>query len=241
MKRAEGSRTSGAPQKSAAEIDDEIRRTRAELGLTLDALADQLAPRQLVGKGIDMITQSIKGNEVLRVELGEAVRANRLPLALIGAGVAWLLARNLGIAGSGRIEGTVAAGERVPHPKNRGDAWVHQAAGAARGAIRSVRDSGGAVLERAERYAEYAGHAQEQARRAGGSLRTTFERHPLLIGLVGLGSGAALAALLPATKRERGWVDKTREELWKKAEEVGHEAADGVRNLAGHKARAAND
>jgi hypothetical protein len=35
-------------------------------------------------------------------------------------------------------------------------------------------------------------------------------------------------------------VDKTRDELWKKAEEVGHEAADRVRNLAEHRAHVAD-
>jgi Protein of unknown function (DUF3618) len=218
---------------SAAEIEDEIRRTRGELALTLDALAYRLAPRQLVGRGIEMITQSIDGNGGLRAEIGEAVRANRLPLAVIGAGVAWLLARNLTTAGSGNAESD------VPRPERGGEAWVHQAAGAARGAIRSVRDTGGAVLERAGQYVEYAAQPGDQVRHAGGSLRAAFERYPLLIGLVGLASGAALAALLPATRRERDWVGETREELWKKAEEVGREAIDGVRNLAEHKARAA--
>ena len=231
MKRSEGSRPGHEPQKSAAKIEEEIRGIRADLGLTFDALADQLAPRQLVGKGIDMITQSIKENGVLRVELGEAARANRLPLALIGVGVAWLLARNFGIAGRGKTERAVAPDDRIADPESRGVARLPQAEGAPRGAIRSIRDTGGAVLE-------YAGHAKQQARRAGGSLRATFERHPLLIGLVGLGSGAALAALLPATKRERDWVGETREELWEKAEKVGHEVADGVRNLAEHRARA---
>ena len=217
-------------RKSAAEIEDEIRRTRRELVLTVDALADRLAPRQLVGKGFEMITQSINENGILRVEIGEAVRANRLPLALIGAGVAWLLARNLGSA----------TGQQPLRPGSRGEAWMHQAAGAARGAVRSVRETGDAVLERAGQYAEYAGRAKEHAQSAGGSLRAAFERYPLLIGLVGMASGAALAALLPATGREREWVGETRERLWKKAEEAGHGAAEEVRNLAEHKARAAN-
>ena len=142
-----------------------------------------------------------------------------------------MLARNFGIAGGGKTERAVAPDDRIADPESRGVARLPQAEGAPRGAIRSIRDTGGAVLE-------YAGHANEQARRAGGSLRATFERHPLLIGLVGLGSGAALAALLPATKRERDWVGETREELWEKAEKVGHEVADGVRNLAEHRARA---
>ena len=43
----------------------EIRRTRAEVGLTLDALAHQVAPRQLIEKGIDMITQPMKDNGIV--------------------------------------------------------------------------------------------------------------------------------------------------------------------------------
>jgi Protein of unknown function (DUF3618) len=232
VNRGKDLRHGGEPRKSAAEIEEEIRRIRTELGLTLDSLAYQLAPRELVEKGIDMIVGSIKGNGVVRFDLGEAVRANRLPLALIGAGVAWMIARNFPTAdATGR--GDAASGKG-------GDAWLHRASGAARGMIRSVGDSGGAVLERAEQFARYAGdHANERARRAGGSLREAFERNPLLIGLAGLVSGAVLAALLPATKREQEWVGATRDELREKAEEIGHEAADRLRNLAEHKTRQA--
>ena len=47
-------------------------------------------------------------------------------------------------------------------------------------------------------------------------------------------------ALHAKTRREREWADKAREGLWNKAEEIGHEAADRVRNLAEHKAGAAD-
>ena len=72
----------------------------------------------------------------------------------------------------------------------------------------------------------------EQVRRAGRSVRVTVEQHPLLIGLAGLICGAAIAALLPSSKREQDWLDTTRGELWEKAEQIGHEAADRVRSLA---------
>ncbi len=235
-------------QHSAAEIETEIRRTRAELGLTLEALEYQLAPRQLIEKGVDMITQSLKGNEGVWIDVGETVRANRIPLAVIGIGIAWLIAANLGIAGDG-TEGEATASEMgAPHTTASGTAsatdrngvWVHQAAGAARGAARSVREAAGTVLERAGEYAEYARPATEQVRRAGRSLRASVEQHPLLIGLAGLISGAALAALLPSTRREQDWVGEARGELWKKAEEIGHEAADRVRSLAEQKAGTTN-
>jgi len=198
------------PRKSAAEIEDEIRRTRAEIGLTLDALAPQLEPRQLVGKGIDMITQSVRRSELVPMDFGEAIRANRLPLALITAGFAWLVASNLATTGV-KAEADASPGEPISQPDSRGPIWAHRAASAAGSPLRGT-----------------------------GSVRRAFERNPLLIGLAGLVSGAAIAALLPAARREREWVDKTRDELWKKAEEIGHEAADRVRTLAEPKAGAAD-
>ncbi len=225
----------GKPRKSAAQIEDEIRRTRAELALTLDTLAYRLTPHQLLGKGIDMITDSIGKNGVVGMDVAATIRANRLPLALIGAGAAWLLVRNLATP-----DDTAPAAASSEPREGRSEAWVHQAAGAARGALRSVRDTGGEVLERVGHYADYADQAKEQARYVGGSLRSVFERNPLLIALVGAISGAALALLLPATNREQEWVGKTREELWNKAEKIGHEAAERVRDLADRKGQAAD-
>lgn len=54
---------------------------------------------------------------------------------------------------------------------------------------------------------------------------------PLLIGLIGLAAGAALAALLPASDGEARLVARTREDLWQAAEAVGHQAAARLRGL----------
>jgi hypothetical protein len=50
--------------------------------------------------------------------------------------------------------------------------------------------------------------------------------------------GSTIAALLPSSRREQDWVDAARGELWEKAEQIGHEAADRVRGLADQKAGA---
>ena len=227
--------TGREPPRSAAEIEGDIRRTRAELSLTVDALAYQVAPRRLIEKGIDMITQPMKDNRSVWVDLGAAVRANRIPLALIGVGVAWLLAANLAI-GRGEATDDLGSHDEGISPMSTGGTsrtdWMHQAAGGARSAARSVRDTAGTVLERAGEYAGYAGSAGDQVRRASESVRVKVEQHPLLIGLAGLVCGAAIAALLPSSKREQDWLDATRGELWEKAEQIGHEAADRVRSLA---------
>ena len=137
-----------------------------------------------------------------------------IPLALIGVGVASLLAANFGIAG-GSADRDAASGT-----------------GAARAVSKATLSKG------AGECAEYGRPRTERVRGAGRSLRASVERNPLLVGLTGLICGAALGALLPSSRREQDWVDATRGELWEKAEQISHEAADRVRGLAEPKAGA---
>jgi hypothetical protein len=218
-----------------------------------------------------MTTNSLKDGGV-----GEVLQANRVPLALIGIGVAWLIAANTGltervvqdarvqtarrrigeIVGEIGIGGTSApednAGRSGPifgpdgepltrtAEAGRGDGWVHQAAGAAKGAIISVREAGSAVLDRASRYTDYAGdYAGDYAKQAGGlatragnQVAERLQRDPWLIGVAGLVAGALLAAMLPPTRVEQEYIGEARDGLWNKATELGHEAAECVRELA---------
>jgi hypothetical protein len=178
------------------------------------------------------------------------LRTNQVPIALIGVGIAWLLANNTGFAGRVAEDERVRAARRrigeigIGRVAERGgqslgpggqdtDGWVHQAAGAARGAIGSVRDAGGSVLDRASSsITSYAGDAGDLAKRAGGQLVAKLERDPWLIGVVGFVAGALLAAVLPPTRTERKLLGEARNELRSKATELGREAAERVRELA---------
>ena len=82
-----------------AEIERRIARTRAELSLTLDAAAIELAPRHLVEQGVEMITDFLSANRPDGISFGAALRADPVPMALIGLGVAWLVAENIGLVG----------------------------------------------------------------------------------------------------------------------------------------------
>jgi hypothetical protein len=198
-----------------------------------------------------MIEDSTKGRG-----LGEVIQANGVPLTLIGFGIAWLVASNTGLTdrvvndervqaarrrigelagdigiGGGSSEGS---GGRVLGPDGepltrtdagRGDGWVHHAAGAARGAISTVRDAGSAVLDRA-------GAATDLASRAGGQVTEKLSTDPWLIGVAGLVAGAIFAAILPPTRIEQDYIGEARDGLWNKANELGHEAAERVRELA---------
>jgi hypothetical protein len=212
-----------------------------------------------------MTTQSWKSGAI-----GEVAQANRLPLALIGVGVAWLVANNTRladrllqderveaarrrfgeIASNIGINGAFGSGDNATSSgqifgpdgepmtrtgDNRNDGWIHHAAGAARGAIGSMREAGVAALDRA---GGYAGNAGDLARRAGDQVSERLNRDPWLIGVVGLVAGALLAAMLPPTRIEQQCISDTRDQLWNRATELGHDAAGRVRELADSTIRA---
>jgi len=202
--------------------------------------------------------------------LAEIVRANRVPLALVGVGVAWLAAHSVGLAERlARDERVPAARVRTdditsdirigraanppdkaepsgpiygprgepltPIGRARSEGWIHHATGTARGAIGSVREAGTTVLDRA---GGYAGNAGDLAKRAGDQVVERLQSDPWLIGVVGFVAGALLAALLPPTRIEQKCVTGARDELWNRATELGHDAAERVRELADSTTRA---
>jgi hypothetical protein len=97
---------------STAEAEREAARTRIELATTLDALhlkVSDMTTRHLVEKGFNMIRDGLNASDGINRSL-DVVRANPIPIALIGIGAAWLVASNTGvvnrIAQSDRVEAT---------------------------------------------------------------------------------------------------------------------------------------
>jgi hypothetical protein len=206
-----------------------------------------------------IMTQSLRDKS-----FGEIFSENGVPIALIGVGIAWLLANRTGLterlAEDERVQaakhriGELAAlsspfssskpgsggqilgpsGEPIlPDDMRHRTGWVHQAAGAARGAIGSVRDAGSAAIERASSsITGYAGDAGDLAKRASDQVAEKLGRDPWLIGIVGFVGGALLAAVLPPTQTEQNLVGQAQGELRNRATELGHEAATRVRELA---------
>ena len=97
---------------SPEDAERAIERTRAELALTLEALDARLAPRHLVKKGTAMLMDRFDAYE--RLNRGaDMLRANPVPVALIGLGAAWLIASNTGLVDR------IAADERVERARRR--------------------------------------------------------------------------------------------------------------------------
>lgn len=75
--------------RSSEEIEREVEATRGELDRTVEALKERMSAGQI----IDELMGSMKGTGAseMAANLGRQAKENPLPLALIGAGVAWLM------------------------------------------------------------------------------------------------------------------------------------------------------
>src|SRR6185436_15042391 len=73
--------------KTSADVEREVEATRGQIDQTVQALKDKMQPREL----FDEATRIMGGasNKVLTTVVEQA-KENPIPIALIGAGVAWL-------------------------------------------------------------------------------------------------------------------------------------------------------
>jgi len=170
---------------SSAQLEKEAEVTRAQLAATLDELRSRITPGQLLDQTLDFARASNAGEFVRN--LGRDARDNPLPLALVGAGVAWLMMTN------GRRQGGF-------------DAALADAARSASGSIEEtsahVRGSADWAGSAASSAAERASGVYQDASARAGSLLAFCRDHPLVLGGIGVALGALLGAALPTSEPE---------------------------------------
>lgn len=127
-------------RRAPEQIEREIRDTRAEVGATLDAIQSKLTPGQMMDQALSYLRTSLPAD--FGRNMNDTVRNNPLPVALVGIGLAWMMA-------SGR------GGSAVHSPRigaRRSDAW------------HPSEHDGGSLGEQAH-------HAADRAREMAGSAR----------------------------------------------------------------------
>jgi hypothetical protein len=78
--------------RTSADIEREIEADRRRLGDRISAIQERMSPGQLLDEAISYAKGSGGGEYVS--SLGRAVKANPLPLALMGVSMAWLMAKH---------------------------------------------------------------------------------------------------------------------------------------------------
>ncbi|HTN62298.1 MAG TPA: DUF3618 domain-containing protein [Devosia sp.] len=85
--------------KSAAELEREIQAQRNRMESTIDQIQERLSPGQLVDELLSYGKNHGGGDFV--ANLGRSATSNPLPVALVGIGLAWLMARPAGTSTGG--------------------------------------------------------------------------------------------------------------------------------------------
>jgi ElaB/YqjD/DUF883 family membrane-anchored ribosome-binding protein len=218
------------------QILTDIHRTRDELEKTLVAIEHRLTPGQLVDQGVDYLRHS-GANEFVH-NLGGAAKQNPLPVALVGIGLAWLMAlgrqpaqnydssvstSNLRERASGALQ---SASETLSSTKERVSGNVTSMRERASDTVRGVRD----------RASQATDTAREQWERARGGLDYLVHEQPLALGAIGLALGAVLGAAAPRTRQEERLMGDASRGLAEKAREMGSQqlekAQETVRQVA---------
>jgi hypothetical protein len=75
--------------KSAAEVEREVRESRARVERTLDQIQERLSPGELIDQAVTYFRHS-GGSEFAR-NLGDSVKHNPMPVALVAVGLAWMM------------------------------------------------------------------------------------------------------------------------------------------------------
>jgi ElaB/YqjD/DUF883 family membrane-anchored ribosome-binding protein len=192
------------------QILTEIHRTRDELERTLSAIENRLTPGQLVDQGIDYLRHS-GANEFVH-NLGGAAKQNPLPVALVGIGLAWLMA--LGRQPARSHDSSMSSSNL----RERASGAMHSASET----LASTKERiSGNVTSMRERASQVTGTAREQWQRARGGLDYLVHEQPLALGAIGLALGAVLGAAAPRTRQEERLMGEASRGLTEKAKQMG--------------------
>lgn len=166
--------------KSSTALQQEAEYARSQLAATLDELRGSVTPGRMFDQVVDYARHS--GGADFMHNLGEQVRSNPLPVALIGASIAWLIM-------SGRRVDANGAGSM------RFDGRSRQTADTV---MDAARHGSGAITDTARSASDAAGDA---ARKLGGAASATRA------GMADMASGLSQSASNTADSLRRGMHD----------------------------------
>lgn len=223
-----------APEQRTREIRSEIEQTREEMSETVNAIQDRLRPRNIASNAADSVRQAAgeRVRDVADSEFVQGLRANPVPTAMVGIGIAGLAWLAFG-GGDSRRRRTRDRGRTSRDwstvPSYRQDDEYY-------GELESDRDrdyaaapggrSDEGITEQVTR------GVQRTTRRAQTGLERTWQRNPLLIGAASAVVGALVGLAVPETERENELMGETRDNMVEGVEQMARDTAKKVQDAA---------
>lgn len=198
--------------------------------------------------------------------MGDMVRGNPVPMAMIGLGVGWLLLSRTGydhrLVDNRYVHGVRdGAGSAARYARDTFYSAADRVRHTAGDAYDAASDAVGNMTERAgDAYSSAYEGARGMARantgggrqaahssgpgmmsRATHSFWDMVEDHPLVAGVMGVALGAAIGASIPSTRYENRWVGDYADQMTDRAKELAQEAVERGARAARAAAEAARE
>ncbi|MFP4418240.1 MAG: DUF3618 domain-containing protein [Chitinivibrionales bacterium] len=225
------------------DIEKDVDYTRSHMDRVIDELADRLNPRQFVTEVLDIITGTPQSPEARRATgatrdaaaaIGERIRHDPLPFALIGAGLAWLAVSSGPNKHTDRpyVHERGGIDESLEHDSDY-LSLREQLEQQQRGELNADEFAEKKAAEKSTHAASSAKDAvRNQQSRSRESIAGAVRDNPLAASAVALGAGALMGFLMPHSSTEdrylHGPARKSREATVDRA----HEMAESVRRTA---------
>lgn len=208
-------------RRSAADIERQGERIRANLDDTLDQIQRKFSSGELLDRSMEFIRDT--GSEFLR-EATNTVRRNPVPTILTAAGLIWLATSVT------RSRSDYGYMNREPDWSRDEDAWDTSAHGRVSNAAHKARRRARRVTNRvADTLSEPLQDVRGRARRAGSNFAGLVREQPLALGALALAVGAIIGAALPMTEYENKWVGPVHDRTVARAKEVGQREYENLR------------
>ena len=245
--------------KTAAEVEMEVEASRGQLDRTMEALKDKMTPGQL----FDEASHAMGGmGEQLLSKFMEQAKENPMPLAVMGVGLAWLMAGSkkgdsgrsgspLGLSsasrngssygsssnssslyGSGSSSGS-GLKDKMQHLGDKAGDMLSHAKDSVSHATHSVADSASSAQDTASQAVHtMTDKATTYSQQAVSGAKDLIDREPLLLAGIGVLIGVGLAAALPSTSLEDRSVGSMRDDLLEKGQAMASDSLDKVADTA---------
>jgi ElaB/YqjD/DUF883 family membrane-anchored ribosome-binding protein len=233
-----------AAERSPAEIQRDIERTRDRMSTNIDELGDRLRPDNLKQQAKDAISEKTQdvmsnmGDQARQTgsRMLDFITQHPLPVAAVSLGAIWLFSlRNRSEVSGDRMARFAYTGPERRQPDGR-PSLGRRLADRAEHMKEKVSDATSHAGERAgelkdrvqERAGEWQGTARERARQARSGADRMMHENPLAIAVGAAVVGIALGMLLPETDREREMMGPARDRLGDRVQDTAERVKDAA-------------
>lgn len=208
-----------------------IEQTRGQMTNTVAELQDRLSPGAIAGNAGNAVKEATVGRSGRFVgQMTDRIKANPLPAALVGAGLAWMM---WGGKKNGQPSTQYRSGAWSSRGGNGFGGAARQATGQVAGAVGDAADQvtgaasnvvdqvSGTVDKAADTARAQMDQLGYQAQRMQGSFQQFFEQNPLPVALAAAGVGALIATVVPSTDAEQRIAQPVGEQIQQQAKTLG--------------------